>query len=103
MSYIERDEGLPKEVAERVKFLRVGGEVIHSWRRVAEIICEEFPEQPKRDGWESVEDAHGNQLYGIDLCRAAAAALGEDVNVWEDEIEKALSDYREWLQTRKEK
>jgi hypothetical protein len=90
MSYIDRDEPLPQNVAARVKELRVGP-VIHSWRRIAEIICDEYPAQALADGWESAEAAHGNQLYGIDLCREAAKVLGEHVDDWEDEIERRLA------------
>jgi len=103
--YLDRDAPLSEKVARRVKELRTGevSDVIHSWRRLAEIICEEFPEQALADGWESVEAAHGNQLYGIDLCRAAALSLGEDINQWEEDIEKALNSYRDWREKEKAK
>jgi len=81
---------MDRKIAERVKELRIG-DVIHSWRRLSEIICEEFPHYPVECGWESAEAASGNQLHGIDLCREAAEVLGEDVAVWEDIIHKALN------------
>lgn len=62
------------EIALRIQELR-SGNVMHSWRRIAEIVCEEFPDLPVQDGWQTVDAAHGNQLYGKDLCQEAAAFL----------------------------
>jgi len=61
---------LSEAVAVRVRELR-NGQVMHTWRRIAEIICLEFPEQPIADGFDSPEAISGNQLYGQDLCRRA--------------------------------
>ena len=43
------------------------GDVMHSWRRIAEVICEEYSGED--------QDLHGNQLYGIDLCREAMSVI----------------------------
>lgn len=63
-----------QEIAEFVKFLRLGS-VCHSWRRIAELVAEEYPEHAVSQGWPSAEAAHGNQLYGKDLCDEAAEFL----------------------------
>lgn len=88
---------MPLPVAERIRELRTGrvGNVIHSWRRIAEVICEEYPKQISKKAWGTFKSLHGNQLYGIDLCREAAEVLGEDANDWEDEIGLALEERRE--------
>jgi hypothetical protein len=67
-----------KDVARRVRELRLGP-VIHSWRRIAELICKEFPQHAK-------PEMSGNQLFGKDLCRQAAQLAGESEQIWEDEI-----------------
>jgi hypothetical protein len=51
--------------ARRIQELRTG-KIIHSFRRIAEIIEEEFPEYPK---------LHGNQLYGMDLVKNAMKTI----------------------------
>ncbi len=61
-------ESLTKEQAERIKVLRTGQRV-HSWRRIAEVFCDEFPDSADKD-------LYGNQLYGIELCEVAADTLG---------------------------
>ncbi len=53
--------------AKRVEELRCG-QRMHSWRRISEIICDEFPDEP--------QELHGNQLHGMDLCRDAMCFLG---------------------------
>jgi hypothetical protein len=40
---------------------------MHSWRRISEIICEEFPDES--------QELHGNQLHGVDLCKNAMLLL----------------------------
>ena len=52
--------------AERIEELRCGL-VMHSWRRISEIICEEF-------GDENIE-LSGNQLHGKWLCEEAMKFL----------------------------
>lgn len=52
--------------AERIELLRTGP-VMHSWRRISEIICAEFPDEDK--------ELSGNQLHGVDLCREAMMFL----------------------------
>lgn len=52
--------------AERIELLRTGP-VIHSWRRISEIICDEFPDED--------QDLSGNQLHGADLCCSAMMFL----------------------------
>lgn len=52
--------------AKRIEALRVGP-VMHSWRRISEIICEEFPDED--------QELHGNQLHGVDLCKDAMMLL----------------------------
>lgn len=60
-------------VAERVKELRCG-ERMHSWRRIAEIISEEFPQLGVN---------HGNQLDGKELCDDVMYWYGEtDADGW---------------------
>lgn len=63
-----------QEIAEFVKFLRLGS-VCHSWRRIAELVVEEFPGYAESQGWPSDAAAHGNQLFGKDLCHDAAEFL----------------------------
>lgn len=53
----EKLTNMDKEKAERIKSLRVGNKV-SSFRRVAEIIEDEFPQYP---------ELRGNQLHGKDL------------------------------------
>jgi len=57
---------LTEQKALRIRSLRCGIPV-HSWRRISEIICEEFPDED--------QDLKGNQLHGSDLCRDAMALL----------------------------
>lgn len=54
--------------AERIELLRCGP-VMHSWRRISEIICDEFPNDPEE--WRD----RGNQMHGIDLCKDAMMFL----------------------------
>jgi len=69
---------LSPTVALRIQELRAGP-VMHSWRRIAEIICSEYPE--------AEQNLSGNQLYGEALCRKAAAVLGVSQDAYE----------RDWL------
>jgi hypothetical protein len=57
-------------LAARVRELRCGP-ICHSWRRIAEIIAEEYP---------NLDIVPENQLEGQDLCRQSAAFFGEDPN-----------------------
>ena len=59
------------------------GDVMHSWRRIAEVICEEYPAEP--------QDLHGNQMFGKDLCEEAMKTI------YKKEFQK-LEDYirKEW-------
>jgi hypothetical protein len=52
--------------AKRIEQLRVGV-VMHSWRRISEIICEEFADEN--------QELKGNQLHGVDLCKDAMVVL----------------------------
>lgn len=53
--------------ARRIEALRCGP-VQHSWRRISEIICDEFPDEN--------QDLKGNQLHGkYDLCWEAMIYL----------------------------
>lgn len=52
------------KMAKRIQELRTG-KIVHSWRRIAEIICEEYDE-------EAEHDLYGNQLYGSEMCKEAA-------------------------------
>ena len=52
--------------AKRIEYLRTGPR-IHSWRRISEIICEEFADED--------QNLSGNQLHGVDLCREAMMTL----------------------------
>lgn len=69
---------LTANVFTRVKELRCG-KLIHSWRRISEIICDEFPEFVKDvQGYDPVE-IRGNQLHGMyDLCEEAMEYFGEN-------------------------
>lgn len=58
--------------ADRIKQLRTGN-LMHSWRRISEIICEEFPDENK--------ELSGNQLHGIDLCKNAMLFLYNAKNI----------------------
>lgn len=46
---------------------------MHSWRRISEIICDEFSDEP--------QELKGNQMHGVDLCRDAMVLLtrSEDI------------------------
>lgn len=46
----------------RIRELRAGNPM-HSWRRISEIICDEFPEED--------QELRGNQIHGKDLCKEA--------------------------------
>lgn len=53
---------LTEEQKEYIRYLREDGPVIHSWRRIAELVVEKYDVD---------HELHGNQLYGQDLCREA--------------------------------
>lgn len=57
---------MTNEKAKRVEELRCG-KVCHSWRRISEIICDEFNDESK--------NLRGNQLHGRELCRKAMVFL----------------------------
>ena len=67
---------MTEKKAKRIEELRCGP-VIHSWRRISEIICEEFADEDN--------EMSGNQIHGkYDLCWEAMAFLygnGEIGNV----------------------
>lgn len=52
--------------AKRIQELRCG-RVMHSWRRISEIICDEFPDEDLA--------LSGNQLHGVELCQEAMITL----------------------------
>ena len=56
--------------ANRIQELRIGNPM-HSFRRIAEIIEEEFPEYPELHG----NQLHGNQLHGMDLVLEAMETI----------------------------
>ncbi len=59
---------MTREKALRIQYLRTGP-VMHSWRRISEIICEEFPEDTN-------QELKGNQMHGKwDLCWEAMILL----------------------------
>lgn len=60
---------MPMQVAKYIEYIRVSGPKIHSWRAVAEDVCNAF--QNYADPWLS-----GNQMYGEELCKIAAIKLG---------------------------
>lgn len=55
-----------KDKAERIEKLRCGP-IVHSWRRISEIICEEYPDEDQA--------LKGNQIHGRVLCEEAMWAL----------------------------
>lgn len=55
-----------RKKAERIEQLRCGP-VMHSWRRISEIVCEEFTDED--------QSLKGNQLHGQDLCWEAMMFL----------------------------
>lgn len=59
---------MTRQKAERIEQLRCGPRM-HSWRRISEIICDEFPNDPEE--WRD----KGNQMHGIDLCKNAMLFL----------------------------
>lgn len=71
---------MKQEMALRVRELRTGP-VEHSMRALAEVICEEFPDEIKEMGWDPQRHS-GNQLLGDELIMEAARDLGEDGHVW---------------------
>lgn len=62
-----------KLIAEHIKLLRTGP-VMHSFRRLSEVICEVYPEFIKERHEEGLE---GVQMHGEELCRWACDVLGE--------------------------
>lgn len=52
--------------AKRVEQLRCGP-VMHSWRRISELICEEFPDED--------QEMKGIQMHGQDLCLEAIITI----------------------------
>lgn len=68
----QRNKLVDEKLAKRIKELRCGP-VTHSWRRIAEVIVSEYP-----NDFDS--ELSGNQLLGMELCTEAAEALGEDPN-----------------------
>ncbi len=59
--------------AKRIEELRCGP-ITHSWRRISEVICEEFKDEDP--------ELSGNQLHGkYDLCWEAMALLHGDGDV----------------------
>lgn len=73
---------MTEEIAQWIEYLRTGP-IMHSWRSISEIICDDYPEFVEGQGWE-VDVVRGNQLHGVDLCREAQDYLG----VTKDEREK---------------
>lgn len=64
---------------------------IHSWRRIAEVICELHPlyiEEKYGDG--APKDLHGNQMLGDELVRDACTVLGLKYEDIENEVERKL-------------
>lgn len=59
------------EIALRIQKLRTGQRV-HTYRKIAEVICDEFPNFDPDD---QQQDLRGNQLYGQYLCREAMTTL----------------------------
>lgn len=70
-------------IAERIKTLRTGNR-IHSWRRIAEVICDEFPDFVE-ETYGSIECIYGNQLYGKEMCQDARDVLGISNEQYEKE------------------
>lgn len=84
-----------KEIAQRVKYLLIGDEkedsiCCHSWRALSEVICDEYPDFVLEDGWETIEDARGNQMHGVDLVARAAYELNENLDSWYDKQSELL-------------
>lgn len=72
---------MTQAIALRIQELRTGAKT-HSWRRISEIICDEFPEYVKEQGYD-LEEIRGNQLHGkYDLCEEARQFLGIE---WDSE------------------
>ena len=69
---------IPKEVAERVRELRMGRPK-HSWRALAGVICVEYPDFV-REYYGDPVDLFENQLLGSDICRQAERTL--DLELW---------------------
>lgn len=64
---------MPLHIAEHIRLLRTG-RVMHSHRKLSEVICDIYPEFIKETLGEF--DLRGNQLHGQGLCEAAAEVLG---------------------------
>jgi len=52
--------------AKRVEELRCGN-IMHSWRSISEVICEEFDDENQKSA--------GDQMHGYDLCVKALTTL----------------------------
>ena len=66
--YKHEVENMPLQVASYINYLRTGPRM-HSWRAVAEEVCNAFQDYADLD-------LSGNQLYGEELCKIAAMKLG---------------------------
>jgi len=64
---------MPKEIAIRIERLRVG-KPMHSWRRIAEIIHEEYLWYMSWN-FDDPDGIKGHQWVGQDLCKKAAKTL----------------------------
>ena len=62
---------------------------IHSWRRIAEVICDEYPLYIDQV-FGNPKELRGNQLLGIELLRYAANTVGRDYHEIEEESERKL-------------
>ena len=65
-----------------IKYLWCEGRILHTFRRLAEIY------------YAPDENGHGNQIFGEDLVKEAAATLGEDYFQWCEMLEGALANLR---------
>jgi hypothetical protein len=68
-----------KMLAVRVKELRCGP-ICHSWRRIAEIISEEYPNLDGLVWVDEDKQINGIQMAGQELCQQSAVFFGEDPN-----------------------
>ena len=80
---------MPKEIAIRIERLRVG-KPMHSWRRIAEIIHEEYLWYISWN-FDDPDEIKGHQWLGQDLCKKAASTLKIPKEIYDEHWEQRIN------------